>query len=195
MFLRYSGVMSRTSSDFEGSGTAPQRTSFAARPASPDTTPAARPITLDAIDRQLLDELERDGRISNKDLAALVGIAPSTCHARVRALLDSGVLRGFHAVIDPEAVGRGLQAIIAVRLQAAARARLAEFAHRIAARPEVRDVYMLGGSEDVLVHVAVRDAPALRAFVVEHLSTRPEVAHTQTSIVFEHLHAPTTASG
>ena len=69
----------------------------------------------------ILRELERDGRISNKELAALVGVAPSTCHARVRALRESGVLRGFHAQVDPEAVGRGLQAMIAVRLQAAAR--------------------------------------------------------------------------
>ena len=107
-------------------------------------------------------ELERDGRISNKELAALVGVAPSTCHARVRALRESGVLRGFHAQVDPEAVGRGLQAMIAVRLQAAARARLAEVAHRLAQRPEVRDVYLLAGVDDVLVHVAVRDSPELR---------------------------------
>ena len=149
---------------------------------------------LDGIDRDILRELERDGRISNKELAALVGVAPSTCHARVRALRESGVLRGFHAQIDPEAVGRGLQAMIAVRLQAAARSRLTEVAHRLALRPEVRDVYLLAGVDDVLVHVAVRDSPELRRFVLEHLSTRPEVAHTQTSLVFEHVHAPGTAS-
>ncbi len=148
---------------------------------------------LDEIDRALLRELERDGRVSNKDLAARVGVAPSTCHARVAALRARGVLRGFHADVDPDAVGRGLQAIIAVRLQAAARARLGAFARTLAARPEVRDVYLLGGTEDVMLHVAVHDSRALRAFVVEHLSTRPEVAHTQTSLVFEHLHAPTTA--
>ena len=147
--------------------------------------------TLDDVDRAILRELERDGRQSNKDLAARVGIAPSTCHARVRTLRESGVLRGFTAQVDPEAMGRGLQAIIAVRLQAAARARLGRFARALAERPEVQDVYLLGGSEDVLVHVAVADSQALRAFVVEHLSTRQEVAHTQTSLVFEHLHLPT----
>ncbi len=155
----------------------PARTRFAAR--------------LDDVDRAILRELERDGRQSNKDLAARVGIAPSTCHARVRVLRESGVLRGFTAQVDPEAMGRGLQAIIAVRLQAAARARLGRFARALAERPEVQDVYLLGGSEDVLVHVAVADSQALRAFVVEHLSTRQEVAHTQTSLVFEHLHLPT----
>ncbi|CAL8979291.1 Leucine-responsive regulatory protein [Cellulomonas sp. T2.31MG-18] len=148
---------------------------------------------LDDVDRAILHELERDGRQSNKDLAARVGIAPSTCHARVRALRESGVLRGFTAQVDPQALGRGLQAIIAVRLQAAARARLGRFARALAERPEVQDVYLLGGSDDVLVHVAVADSQALRAFVVEHLSTRQEVAHTQTSLVFEHLHLPADA--
>lgn len=148
---------------------------------------------LDDVDRALLRELERDGRISNKDLAGRVGVAPSTCHARVAALRSRGVLRGFHADVDPEAVGRGLQAVIAVRLQAGARPQLGSFARALAARPEVRDVYLLGGSEDILLHVAVHDSRALRGFVVEHLSARREVAHTQTSLVFEHLHAPTTA--
>ena len=83
-------------------------------------------VELDDVDRRLLSELERDGRISNKELAAAAGIAPSTCHARVRALRESGVLRGFHAQVDPEAVGRGLQAMIAVRLQAAAASSLLE---------------------------------------------------------------------
>src|SRR4051794_35403739 len=159
-----------------------------------DRTTFGTGTPLDEIDRDILRELERDGRISNKELAALVGVAPSTCHARVRALRESGVLRGFHAQVDPEAVGRGLQAMIAVRLQAAARSRLSEVAHRLAQRPEVRDVYLLAGVDDVLVHVAVRDSPELRRFVLEHLSTRPEVAHTQTSLVFEHVHAPGTAS-
>ncbi len=145
---------------------------------------------LDDVDRDILRELERDGRISNKDLADLVGVAPSTCHARVRALRESGVIRGFSADVDPRALGRGLQAIIAVRLQAQARARLGRFARDLAGRPEVRDVYLLGGTDDVLAHVQVADSDALRQFVIDHLSTRQEVAHTQTSIVFEHVHQP-----
>jgi len=145
---------------------------------------------LDDVDRDILRELERDGRISNKDLADLVGVAPSTCHARVRALRESGVIRGFSADVDPRALGRGLQAIIAVRLQAQARARLGKFAHELAGRPEVRDVYLLGGTDDVMAHVQVEDSDALRQFVIDHLSTRQEVAHTQTSLVFEHVHQP-----
>jgi len=145
---------------------------------------------LDDVDRDILRELERDGRISNKNLADVVGVAPSTCHARVRALREAGVIRGFSADVDPLALGRGLQAIIAVRLTGQARARLGRFAHELASRPEVRDVYLLGGSDDVLAHVQVADTDALRQFVIDHLSTRQEVAHTQTSLVFEHMHAP-----
>ena len=104
------------------------------------------------------------------------------------------MLRGFHAQVDPGG-GRSRAAGDDRRAAAAAaRARLTEVAHRLAQRPEVRDVYLLAGVDDVLVHVAVRDSPELRAFVLEHLSTRPEVAHTQTSLVFEHVHAPGTAS-
>lgn len=154
----------------------------------PVTSPRP-PAPLDDLDLALLRELEKDARASNKELAARVGIAPSTCHARIRALLRRGVLRGFHAEVDLEALGRGLQAIVAVRLHAAARARLSGFARDLSARHEVRDVYLLGGTDDLLVHVAVEDSAGLRAFVVEHLSTRREVAHTQTSLVFEHLAA------
>jgi DNA-binding Lrp family transcriptional regulator len=150
--------------------------------------------TLDEIDLAMLRALEADGRISNKDLADAVGIAPSTCHARMRLLRERGVLRGFSADVDPKALGRGLQAIISVRLQAAARARLGRFARAIAQRPEVQDVYLLGGSDDLLVHVAVEDSDALRQFVIEHLSTRQEVAHTQTSLVFEHVRGSRTVS-
>lgn len=170
----------------------------AARASSGGTEDGAGPRAthrqvIDDVDRALLRELERDGRVSNKDLAARVGVAPSTCHARVAALRANGVLRGFRAVVDPVAVGRDLQAVVAVRVQGRARPRLGGFARALAERPEVRDVYLLGGAEDLLVHVAVADSQALRSFVVEHLSTRSEVAHTQTSIVFEHLHAAATA--
>ena len=123
----------------------------------------------------------------NNALADAVGIAPSTCLARVRALRESGVIRGFHADVDPAALGRGLRAMVAVRMQPGSRQQLAAFARHIAARPEVLDVYFLAGADDFLVHVAVHDTESLRTFVVDQLSARPEVAVTQTSLVFEHM--------
>jgi len=92
-----------------------------ARPAR--TGPEAndvRPRALDDVDRHLLRLLEQDARTPNNALAAAVGIAPSTCLARIRALREAGVIRGFHAEIDPAALGRGLQAMIAVRMHARA---------------------------------------------------------------------------
>lgn len=144
---------------------------------------------LDETDRRILRLLEQDARVPNNALAAAVGIAPSTCLGRVRALREAGVIRGFHAEIDPAALGRGLQAMIAVRMQAGARSQLTAFAQRIAGRPEVMDVYFVAGADDFLIHVAVRDTTTLRAFVVDQLSARPDVALTETSLIFEHIPA------
>jgi DNA-binding Lrp family transcriptional regulator len=150
-------------------------------------TDVARRPALDDVDRHLLALLERDGRMPNNALAAAVGIAPSTCLARVRAMRQSGVIRGFHAEVDPAALGRGLRAMVAVRMQSGSRQQLATFARHLAARPEVLDVFFLAGADDFMVHVAVRDTESLRAFVVDQLSARPEVAVTQTSLIFEHV--------
>lgn len=142
---------------------------------------------LDDVDRAILRRLETDARVPNNALAEAVGVAPSTCLVRVRALRAAGVIRGFHADVDPAAVGRDLQAMVSVRLQAGSRGELAAFSRQLAARPEVLDVFFLAGPDDFLVHVAVRDTAALRAFVLDQLTERPEVATTQTSLVFEHL--------
>lgn len=154
--------------------------------------PLVRPV-LDETDRRILRLLERDARIPNNALAAAVGIAPSTCLGRVRLLRDTGVIRGFHADVDPVALGRGLQAMIAVRMRSGARSQLTAFAQHMAARPEVLDVYFVAGANDFLIHVAVRDTSTLRAFVVEQLNERPELALTETSLIFEHLPAGGTA--
>jgi DNA-binding Lrp family transcriptional regulator len=155
-----------------------------------DSRPIPRNVrrsALDDLDRQILHLLQQDARIPNNTLAAAVGIAPSTCLARVRALRAAGIIRGFHAEVDLAAMGRGLQAMVAVRMQAGARHQLAAFARRLAARPEVMDLYFLAGADDFLVHVAVEDSDALRIFVLDQLSARPEVALTETSLIFEHL--------
>ncbi|MGV9666492.1 Lrp/AsnC family transcriptional regulator [Nocardia niigatensis] len=144
-------------------------------------------IPLDATDRLLLDELARDGRMTNNALAAAAGIAPSTCLGRVRALVEHGVIRGFHADIDPAALGRDLQAMIAVRVHATARGQLAEFGEQMAALPEVENVYFIAGADDYLIHVATADSGELRTFVLDHLSGHPAVASTETILIFEHV--------
>jgi DNA-binding Lrp family transcriptional regulator len=146
-----------------------------------------RPIVLDDVDRRILTALHVDARMSNSALAELVGVAPSTCHGRVRRLQDLGVIRGFYADIDPAAIGLSLQAMISVSLQANARGKIGTFIEQIRRRPQVMDVYFLAGADDFILHVAARDTDDLRSFVVENLNADADVAGTQTSLIFEHL--------
>ncbi|TVS87599.1 Lrp/AsnC family transcriptional regulator [Mycobacterium helveticum] len=146
-----------------------------------------RPADLDDVDHRILILLHADARITNTALAETVGIAPSTCHGRVRRLVELGVIRGFYADIDPVAVGLPLQAMISVSLQSHARGKIRSFIHRISGKPQVRDVYFLAGADDFLLHVAARDTEDLRSFVVENLNADADVAGTQTSLIFEHL--------
>jgi DNA-binding Lrp family transcriptional regulator len=142
---------------------------------------------IDDVDRRILILLHRDARMPNSALADAVGIAPSTCHGRVRRLHEIGVIRGFHADIDPAAIGLSLQAMISVNLQANARAKIRNFIAQIRKKPQVMDVYFLAGADDFILHVAARDTEDLRAFVVENLNADTDVAGTQTSLIFEHL--------
>jgi DNA-binding Lrp family transcriptional regulator len=146
-----------------------------------------RPADLDDVDRRLLAILHDDARISNSALADAVGIAPSTCHGRVRRLQDLGVIRGFHADIDPAAIGLPLQAMVSVRLQSGARGKIRTFLQQIRRKPQVIDVYFLAGADDFILHVAARDTDDLRSFVVDNLNADADVAGTQTSLIFEHL--------
>ena len=144
-------------------------------------------LPLDAVDRRILTALAADARLPNNALAERVGVAPSTCLARVRALRERGVIRGYSADVDPAALGRPLQAMIAVRLQSGARGHLSGFSQKMAALPEVLDVFFLGGADDFLVHVAAHGSDELRDFVVDHLSSDPDVAMTETHLIFDHV--------
>jgi len=146
-----------------------------------------RPVEIDDVDRRILTALHADARIPNSALAEAVGIAPSTCHGRVRRLQDLGVIRGFHADIDPAAIGLPLQAMVSVSLQSGARGKIRHFVQQIRRRPQVIDVYFLAGADDFIIHVAARDTDDLRSFVVDNLNADADVAGTQTSLIFEHL--------
>ncbi|MDA2893229.1 Lrp/AsnC family transcriptional regulator [Mycolicibacterium sp. BiH015] len=157
-----------------------------------DGAHAARPkdvrgVAIDDVDRRILTALHADARMSNSALADLIGIAPSTCHGRVRRLQEVGVIRGFYADIDPAAIGLTLQAMISVSLQANSRGKIRSFIQTIRRKPQVMDVYFLAGADDFILHVAARDTDDLRAFVVDNLNADADVAGTQTSLIFEHL--------
>ena len=145
---------------------------------------------VDATDRALLELLARDARITNQRLADRVGVAPSTALARLRSLRDRGVIRGFHAEVDLAALGRPLQALIAVRLAVHARDQIDDFTGAVRQLPGVLMVFHLTGVTDYLVWVAAADAQDLREFVVDHLATHPSVAHAETSLIYEHHRGP-----
>ncbi len=142
--------------------------------------------SLDDVDRAIVAALASDGRISNSALAERVGVAPSTCLTRVRGLRERGVIRGFHADVDPAAIGLPLQALISVRLAVHARTSVDAFRARSVALPGVVSVFHVAGTEDYVLHVWAASSDALRDFVLDHLAVDPIVAHTQTSLIFEH---------
>ena len=142
-------------------------------------------MELDRIDFELLRLLRKNARLANKDLAEHAGIAPSTALERVRRLREANVLQGFHAEVAPEAIGIGLQALVAVRMTRHSRTLLDSFHAHLRGLPEVLAFYHVAGAEDFLVHVGVRDSQHLRDFTLSAFTERPEVAHIQTHLIFE----------
>lgn len=141
---------------------------------------------LDSIDRQLLALLQNDARTTNRELADRVGLSPSACLVRVRALRERGIISRFAAELDLAALGRPLQALVSISLARHARAVLDRLVDDLAALDETISVFHLSGDADYLLHLAVRDPEHLRDVVLDKLTSRPEVAQVNTSLVFEH---------
>lgn len=145
---------------------------------------------LDAVDHAILRELQDDARQTNRELAAAVHVSPSTSSERVRALRAEGVIRGYHADIAFEALGRRVQALIAITLRPPTRDVIDDFRTWVQTLPELVGAFVVSGTSDYLLHVAVPDTDALYAFVIDRLTGRPEVADVNTSVVYEHLRRP-----
>lgn len=142
---------------------------------------------LDRIDREIVAALSNDARLSNKELAARVGLAPSSCLERVRRLVHDGILRGFHAEVDPQAFGLSIEALISVQLKRHTREAFEQFRAYLQTLPEVADAYHVAGRTDFLVHVRARSTDHLRDFAIDAFTTRDEVGRLETYLVFEHV--------
>lgn len=142
---------------------------------------------MDELDAALLRELQHDARRTNRDLAAAVGVSPSTALERVRGLRERGVIRGASLDVDLDAVGRPVQALIAVRIRPPSRQLIEAFRDWVSQLPETVGVFVVSGTEDFLVHIAVPDTDAVYSFVIDRLTQRREVADVRTSVVYEHL--------
>ncbi|WP_329079957.1 MULTISPECIES: Lrp/AsnC family transcriptional regulator [unclassified Streptosporangium] len=143
---------------------------------------------MDELDSEIIRLLQTDARQSNRELARKLGVAPSTCLERVRALTRRGVIRGYHADIDPAALNRGVQALVSVQVRPLSRAVIDTFKESANALPEVLSVFVLAGGDDFLLHVAVQDLDHLHAFLLDQLSKRREIAGFRTSVIFQQAH-------
>lgn len=139
---------------------------------------------LDRTDRAIVEALQNNARLPNKQLAELVGLAPSSCLERVRALRARGIVRGFHAEVDRGSLGRSLEALVAVRVRPHSRTHVDAFWEYSLSLPEVMEVFHITGADDFLVHVGLPDMDALRNFVLDRLTVRPEIAHVETHLIF-----------
>lgn len=136
---------------------------------------------IDEIDRKIIAAVQNDGRITTHELAARVGLSPSPCARRVRALEDSGIIKGYTAIIDQTKVGLPISAFASIKLERQHEADLDRFAHAVARWPEVADCYLMTGQRDYLLRIVVRDLEAYERFLKEKLTRLDGVASIETS--------------
>ncbi len=138
---------------------------------------------LDDIDNKILRTLSRDGRISNTNLADKVGLSPSACLRRVQALEKSGVIKGYRAVLDKEAMDMGFVAYVLVGLSNHSKSAQEEFERAMQRAPEVQECHNTAGVTEYLLRVEVSNLPAYKLFHTEILGTLPQVSAITTYVV------------
>jgi DNA-binding Lrp family transcriptional regulator len=132
-------------------------------------------VPMDALDRAIVAQLERDGRLSNVELADRVRLSPSPCLRRVRALERAGVIRGYHAEVDPAALGRGFEIIAHTRLRRGDRKTVEAFETALVALDEVIECRRMFGVPDYLIRIGLADQAAYEAFYMNKLAVLPGV--------------------
>ena len=138
---------------------------------------------IDEIDRQILAELQADGRMTNVELARRVGISAPPCLRRVRALEEAGLIRGYHAEVDPRANGFEVAVFAMVRLVSQSERDLAAFEERARGWPLVRACHMLNGEIDFILRCVAPDLPTFQRFLMGELTAAENVASVKTSLV------------
>ena len=139
----------------------------------------------DDMDARILRELESDGRLSNADLAKRVGLSASACLRRVQELERSGVIRGYRAILDPEAVGRGFLVYVTVGLSDHSKKAQVDFEKAMALAPEVRECHNVTGTVEYLLRVEAADISAYKTFHTDVLGNAPWVRSITSFIVME----------
>ena len=141
-----------------------------------------RRVKLDRIDRRILRDLQADGRMTNVDLARRAGISAPPCLRRVRALEEAGFIKGYHAVLNPEALGFGVTIFAQVGLSSQAEADLRRFEALVESWPLVRECNMLAGETDYLLKVVAEDWDSYQKFLTTKLTAAPNVTHVKSAL-------------
>jgi Lrp/AsnC family leucine-responsive transcriptional regulator len=142
---------------------------------------------LDITDLRILHELQRDGSLSNVELARRVHLSPSPCLARVKALEAQGVIDRYVALVNPAALGLGLNVFISISLKTQSKEALADFEQRIAEHDEVMECYLMTGDSDYLIRVALPDIAALERFILDQLTPIQGIEKIRTSFTLKQV--------
>jgi DNA-binding Lrp family transcriptional regulator len=137
---------------------------------------------LDSVDRQILHDLQDEGRITNVNLAKRAGISAPPCLRRVRVLEDAGIIKGYHADIDADALGFSVQVFAFVGLNSQAEADLKDFEMLVSTWPQVRECHMLMGETDFLLKIVAHDWDDFQKFLIGHLTPAKNVSHVKTAL-------------
>jgi Lrp/AsnC family leucine-responsive transcriptional regulator len=148
-------------------------------------------ISLDAADRRILAALQRDGRITNQDLAEAVHLSPSACHRRVARLEASGAIRGYVALLEPRAVDRRATVFVEITLAGQAEEILDAFERAVARIPDVLECHLMAGAADYLLKVVAADSEDFARIHRQHLARLPGVAQMQSSFALRTVLATT----
>jgi len=140
---------------------------------------------VDALDRQILAELQQDGRLTVTELAERVGLSLSPCHRRLRALEHSGAISGYHAHLNANALGLTFEALVFVTMRGGDRATVGAFEQAVAAIPQVQRAQRLFGEPDYLLRVITADLPAFQELYDERLATLPGVQRLSSTLVMK----------
>ncbi len=138
---------------------------------------------LDSIDKQILALLQERGRMTNAELSKLVGLSAASVLERVKKLERGGVIRGYHARLDPAAVGIGLVILVEVTLARHQHDAIVRFVEAVQSVDEIVDCYHITGRADYLLRVVAKDIPSYEQFVMETLSALPGIQHIETMMI------------
>lgn len=144
-------------------------------------------ISLDRTDLRILNLLQNHGRLSNQEIAERVALSPSPCLRRIKRLEDSGVIRQYVALVDPDRVGLGLLAYVSVKLEKRGKMPMEEFGARVQGWPEVAACYAMTGDMDYLLRVHVRDLQHFSRFVMDQLLRQPGVVDVKSSFALARI--------